>query len=528
EPDFALVKFKKLAGGGYFKIANQSLQPALENLGYTSQQVDDILKFVLGTLTLENAPHINRTSLKARGFTNDVLDKIDAALPGTFELPFAFNGWALGQEFMTQLGIPAETWQAPGFNLLRHLGFSKKEINAASDTICGRGTVENAPHLKAGHLPVFDCANKCGKTGQRFIHADGHIRMMAAAQPFISGAISKTINLPNEATIEDIKAAYRLSWELGLKANALYRDGSKLSQPLNIKSDDEADKASEEDDQDNVNAAKEEVGAEVASALASASDAEQRNVVPAETRVVERIIERIVERPLRRRLPDTRNAITHKFDVAGHEGYITVGLYEDGTPGEMFITMAKEGSTIGGLMDTVATLVSVALQYGVPTESLLRKFEHTRFEPNGMTRNPEIPMAKSLTDYIFRWMGMEFVPGYRAANAPQRPARKVEAPKPSPTADRANGASADRAIIGGDVTDEASDSSPDAKPFDYGSGLSAQANRPATPKSATSAPAATRLSGALDPLSQQGSQMQSDAPACDVCGSITVRSGTCY
>ena len=521
EPDFALVKFKKLAGGGYFKIVNQSLPPSLKALGYTPGETKDILNYVLGTLTLDGSPHINRTSLKARGFTDEVLAAIETTLPGTFELTFAFNGWALGEAFMTQLGIPAETWQLPGFNLLRHLGFTKKEIDAANDTICGRGTIEGAPHLKPAHLPVFDCANKCGKHGERFIAAQGHIRMMAAAQPFISGAISKTINLPNEATIDEIKDAYRLSWELGLKANALYRDGSKLSQPLNIKSDDEAEKASEEDDADNVNAAKEEVANEVVGAAVSVATGEEQNVSRPDTRVIERVIERIVERPLRRRLPDTRSAITHKFDVAGHEGYITVGLYEDGTPGEMFITMAKEGSTIGGLMDTVATLVSVALQYGVPTESLLRKFEHTRFEPNGMTRNPEIPMAKSLTDYIFRWMGMEFVPGYRAANAPQRPQRQTaEAPTPQPSLPAGSSS----------PTAHDDDGSPDAKPFDYGTGLSAIAQRPPRPTAATTSPAVPRLSQsvALDALSQQGTQMQSDAPACDVCGSITVRSGTCY
>ena len=536
EPDFALVKFKKLAGGGYFKIANQSLQPALENLGYTATEVNAILKYVLGTLTLDGSPNINRTSLKARGFTDAVLDSIETQLPGTFELTFAFNGWALGQAFMTQLGIPAETWQRPGFNLLRHLGFTKKQIDEANDVICGRGTVEGAPQLKDAHLPVFDCANKCGKHGHRFIHAEGHIRMMAAAQPFISGAISKTINLPNEATIDDIKSAYRLSWELGLKANALYRDGSKLSQPLNIKSDEEAENASEEDDADNVEAAREEVARDVVGVATSVA-ASETNVEPVETHVVEKIIERIVERPLRRRLPDTRNAITHKFDVAGHEGYITVGLYEDNTPGEMFITMAKEGSTIGGLMDTIATLVSVSLQYGVPTESLVRKFEHVRFEPNGMTRNREIPMAKSLTDYIFRWMAMEFVPGYRAANAPERPMRKtLEAPSPTPQgnhpstiadAQPTNGASyADESRDNESRNDDSrNDDSPDAKPFDYGSGLAH-----ATPRAARTTPTtvAPRLSGALDPLSQQGSQMQADAPACDVCGSITVRSGTCY
>ncbi|HEY0008092.1 MAG TPA: LAGLIDADG family homing endonuclease, partial [Tepidisphaeraceae bacterium] len=508
EPDFALVKFKKLAGGGYFKIANQSLLPALENLGYSAEQVKEMITYVMGTLTLDGSPHINRATLKARGFTTAVLDEIETKLAGTFELSFAFNGWALGAEQMAALNIAEATWQAPGFSLLRHLGFTKKQIDEANDVICGHGTIEGAPHLLDAHLSVFDCANKCGKHGQRYIAAGGHIRMMAAAQPFISGAISKTINLPNEATIEDIKSAYRLSWELGLKANALYRDGSKLSQPLNIKSDEEAEKATDEEDTDAVDAARDEIAADVAFASNAAtrlevvgadnSKLQTPNSSDHDVRIVEKIVERVIERPMRRRLPDTRAALTHKFDVAGHEGYITVGLYEDGLPGEMFITMAKEGSTIGGLMDTVATLVSVALQYGVPVESLVRKFEHVRFEPNGMTRNPEIPMAKSLTDYIFRWLAMEFVPGYRAANAPQRPQRSIpSAAVSAPSADRtaAPAPSSEKPTNGangingghGDHHDE----SPDAKPFDYGSGLAHRA--PARSETKT-APSSTRLS----------------------------------
>jgi ribonucleoside-diphosphate reductase alpha chain len=522
EPDFALVKFKKLAGGGYFKIANQSLQPALENLGYTPEQVNAILQYVMGTLSLDNAPHINRASLMKRGFTPDILDRIEQQLPSTFELSFAFNGWSLGADFMQKLGISESTWQAPGFNLLKHLGFSKSQIDEANDVICGRGTVEGAPYLKPEHLPVFDCANKCGKHGKRYIHPHGHIRMMAAAQPFISGAISKTINLPNEATVEDIKSAYRLSWELGLKANALYRDGSKLSQPLNIKSDDDAEKKTDAEDEDAVQSAREEVAADVAkvATVVASATSDPSNVEPVQTHVIEKIVERIVERPLRRRLPDTRHAITHKFDVAGHEGYITVGLYEDGLPGEMFITMAKEGSTIGGLMDTIATLVSVSLQYGVPVESLVRKFEHVRFEPNGMTRNPEIPMAKSLTDYIFRWMAMEFVPGYRAANAPTRTTRSA----PVVPIARVSSPQSTLASTDQNPTDE----SPDAKPFDYGSGLASKTSHSySKPSAAQQALTVPRLVS-VDPLSQQGSQMQADAPACDVCGSITVRSGTCY
>ncbi|MDB5322720.1 MAG: ribonucleoside-diphosphate reductase alpha chain [Phycisphaerales bacterium] len=554
EPDFALVKFKKLAGGGYFKIANQSLRPALVNLGYAPEQINDIMKYVLGTLTLHDAPIINTTSLLAAGLTRDELTRIEDSLPGMFELGFAFSPYTMGAAAFVRLGIAESEWQAPGFNLLQRLGFTRKQIALASDVICGRGTIEGAPHVKPEHLPVFDCANKCGKTGVRFIPVEGHIRMMAAAQPFISGAISKTINLPNEATLEEIKSSYELSWKLGLKANALYRDGSKLSQPLNAKSDEEAEKLIEEDDEENVNAAREELAQDLATtvsglaasaARSSDSSLTSDNLSPAphHTHIIEKIVERIVERPLRRRLPDTRHARTHKFDVAGHEGYITVGLYDDNSPGEVFITMAKEGSTIGGLMDTIATLVSVALQYVVPVESLVRKFEHVRFEPSGMTRNPEIPIAKSLVDYIFRWLAMEFIEGYRAANAPKRPDKKTPAPTAAPpqqslavsppqktnpaplaeTAEQSLGSSRIQKKEGnghGPRLDP-----PDTHPFAYG-------DEPPADKSESHANTATginlRMQIVVDPLSQQGTEMQADAPACDVCGSITVRSGTCY
>ena len=562
EPDFALVKFKKLAGGGYFKIANQSLRPALVNLGYEPEQIHDILRYVMGTLTLHDAPHISYERLERLGFTREELEKIEAALPATFEISFAFSPWSLGEEVMKRFEIPETEWQQQGFNLLRRLGFTRKQIDEANDVICGRGTVEGSPHLREEHLPVFDCANRCGKTGSRYIAVEGHIRMMAAAQPFISGAISKTINLPNEASVGDIENSYLLSWKLGLKANALYRDGSKLSQPLNIKSDEELDEA-EEEDHEAVAAAKDEVATDVARAAAAFSESESHsafsiqnsalssdNLAPAHTNIVEKIVERIVERPLRRRLPDTRHAMTHKFDVAGHEGYITVGLYEDGQPGEVFIRIAKEGSTIGGLMDTIATLVSVSLQYGVPVESLVRKFEHVRFEPSGMTRNPEIPIAKSLTDYIFRWMAMEFVPGYRAAHAPKREKRRGD----TETRGRGEEQPARSPEVESDLgelppTNESLSTqhpAPSTKGNGHGPRIEADTAKsfaytdeelreshsaPAhSPESDSANPsmANLRLAIVADPLSQQGSNMQADAPACDVCGSITVRSGTCY
>ncbi|HVT88785.1 MAG TPA: LAGLIDADG family homing endonuclease [Tepidisphaeraceae bacterium] len=537
EPDFALVKFKKLAGGGYFKIANQSLSPALKNLGYSNDQVHDIIKYVMGTLNLHNSPEINYSSLRLHGLSEAELDKIETSLPGMFELSFAFSPWSLSPDTFKRLQIAESEWQSPGFSLLKRLGYTQKQIDLANDVICGRGTVEGAPHLKKEHYPVFDCANKCGKTGTRFIPVEGHIRMMAASQPFISGAISKTINLPNEATVEDIKSSYYLSWKLGLKANALYRDGSKLSQPLNVKSDTEVDEKTDEEDEDNVNAAKEELAQDATRAVEAVTKAhggavgvQSDNLSPAHTSVIEKIVERIVERPLRRRLPDTRNAITHKFDVSGHEGYITVGLYEDGSPGEVFITMAKEGSTIGGLMDTIATLVSVSLQYGVPVESLVRKFEHVRFEPSGMTRNREIPIAKSLVDYIFRWLAMEFVPGYRAANAPKRPGAEVkespamieEAPKPKPG--NGHGPRMDPDTVKPFNYDE--DEAPALLSPPPGTPVEGRGEGPTTHSSVLPNLRISTL--AADPLSQQGSEMQADAPACDVCGSITVRSGTCY
>ena len=525
EPDFALVKFKKLAGGGYFKIANQSLRPALEALGYDGHQVRDILTHVMGTLSLDVPTPGSDLSfaewLRERGFTRDDLQKVVDALPTVFELGFAFNPWTLGEECMSRLGLADEA-KDPAFNLLKALGLSTRKVAQLNAVICGSQTVEGAPHLRDEHLAVFDCANTCGPTGKRFIHAHGHIRMMAAAQPFISGAISKTINLPHDATVRDIQDSYELSWELGLKANALYRDGCKLSQPLNTKSDE----VSDEQDEDGIDAAIEEVTRDVVAAAASG-----------EVRTVERIVERVVERPMRRRLPDTRHSRTHKFNVAGHEGYLTVGLYEDGTPGELFITMAKEGSTIGGLMDSLGTAISVALQYGVPVDSLVTKFSHQRFEPAGMTHNRDIPFAKSLVDYIFRWIGMEFVPGYREANAPQRPSEE-----PSGVLidrDRPSGETSERGRMGRltGKTEPSTRNEARDRPWGFtppSPGTAKPATTQAKASSSGSASASrheatqSRTGDDRSSLTDAMGAMQADAPACDVCGTITVRSGTCY
>ncbi|HVZ95188.1 MAG TPA: adenosylcobalamin-dependent ribonucleoside-diphosphate reductase [Phycisphaerales bacterium] len=555
EPDFALVKFKKLAGGGYFKIANASLKPALVALGYSDSQVREILTYVLGTLSLDVAMPAAESSdgrvdlkltlgqwLKEAGLVDADLRRITDALPGVFEIGFAFSAWTLGDDALTRLGIDVAAAKAnPSFNLLKHLGLNPAQIEVLNERVCGTQTVEGAPHLKAEHLAVFDCANKCGRKGVRFIAPEGHIRMMAAAQPFISGAISKTINLPHEANVEDIKQAYRLSWELGLKANALYRDGCKLSQPLSTKSEDasaDAQLLSDEDD-DGVEAAREEVAVEVCCVAGAAGECD---CVEAEVSV-----ERIVHRPMRRRLPDTRRSLTHKFNVAGHEGYLTVGLYEDGQPGELFITMAKEGSTIGGVMDSLGTATSVALQYGVPIESLVKKFTHQRFEPAGMTTNRDIPFAKSLVDYIFRWMGMEFIPGYRAANAPRRAedeeTEELAAATRGESASRAASLDDTQTLVGRGIRTEAErgGGTAEAKPrvnlgdvklersavSPEGSGGGAKTTKRGTPGSAG---AGAKAAGAVvaSALSVAMLDCQGDAPSCEVCGTITVRNGACY
>ncbi len=560
EPDFALVKFKKLAGGGYFKIANASVKPALEAMGYDEGQRQDMLRYLLGTLHLEvelpdgvPGAQIGQTLaqwLRGKGLTEQDLKTITDALPGVFELGFAFSAWSLGDEVLERAGVDAEVAKAkPGFNLLRELGLTAEQLGELNLKVCGTQTLEGAPHLKAEHLPVFDCANTCGPLSTRYIEPQGHIRMMAAAQPFISGAISKTINLPNDAGVADIKDCYRLSWELGLKANALYRDGCKLSQPLSTKSDAKEDKsevvAIEVDLEDVIEI--DELGeAEALEEVEELTVAAAESVAKEEAEVTIKTVERIVHRPMRRRLPDTRGSITHKFNIAGHEGYLTVGLYEDGLPGELFITMAKEGSTIGGLMDSLGTAVSVALQYGVPLESLVRKFTHQRFEPAGMTTNRDIPLAKSLVDYIFRWLGIQFIPGYREANTPNRgkssEAESTKSESGAGTPDRLRSLAGPTEGSGGRVEIAARatrDANPEARDGSGQGGGAAKASSAVevvvpSVRSAVATEAGARKSRSTETKTGEAAQLSSmlesmaDAPACDVCGTITVRNGTCY
>jgi ribonucleoside-diphosphate reductase alpha chain len=378
EPDFALVKFKKLAGGGYFKIINQSLPMALTALGYPPHQIDQIVSYCVGRKTLEGAPCINHDSLRARGFDDDGLARLEAALEGAFEIQFVFNSWTLGDGYVAErLGINDAQLAEWNGNLLRALGFTPSEIEAANDYCCGTMTVEGAPFLKPEHLSVFDCANRCGRKGQRFIPVDAHIRMMAAAQPFLSGAISKTINMPQDATVEEVKDAYRTSWQSMLKAVALYRDGSKLSQPLNAVSDDEEE--------------------------AAAADVQA---------VAERMTERVVTKYLRERhrLPNRRSGYTQKAVVGGHKVYLRTGEYEDGSLGEVFLDMHKEGAAFRSLMNCFAIAISLGLQHGVPLEEFVDAFVFTRFEPNGMVKgNDAIKMSTSVIDYVFRELAITYL-----------------------------------------------------------------------------------------------------------------------
>jgi ribonucleotide reductase alpha subunit len=382
EPDFALVKFKKLAGGGYFKIINASIPPALERLGYAPRQIGEIVCYCRGAGTLKDCPHVNASSLRVRGFPEDVLQRVEAMLPGVFELPFAFNRWTIGDDVLIgKLGFSREQIETPNFDLLTALGFTREQIAEANAYVCGTMTIEGAPHLKKEHLPVFDCANKCGKLGQRFLSAEAHIRMMAAAQPFISGAISKTINMPHDATIDDVKKAYQLSWQLMLKANALYRDGSKLSQPLNTVAD-------------------------APDLEAEAAALEEPTREP--TKIAEKIVYRYIAQ--RRRLPDRRAGYTQKARIGNHKIYLRTGDYEDGTLGEIFLDMHKEGAAFRSMTNCFAIAVSLGLQHGVPLEEYVDAFLFTRFEPNGVVQgNPHIKMTTSIIDYIFRELAITYL-----------------------------------------------------------------------------------------------------------------------
>ncbi len=379
EPDFALVKFKKLAGGGYFKIINQSLPPALKKLGYSQEQIHDIITYATGTRTLKQAPFVNHESLRAKGFTPEALERLETAMDGIFEIQFAFNKWIVGEDFCRDvLGFSDAQLDDSHLNMLGALGFTHEEILAANDCCCGTMTIEGAPHLQAEHLPIFDCANRCGRTGQRFIATHAHIRMMAAAQPFISGAISKTINMPAESVVKDVREAYRMGWQHMLKAVALYRDGSKLSQPLSA-SVERTEQTDRHDD-----------------------------IMKAAQRMTERVMVRYLAK--RRPLPSRREGYTQKAMIGGHKIYLRTGEYEDGTLGEIFLDMHKEGAAFRSLMNCFAIAISLGLQHGVPLEEFVEAFLFTRFEPNGpVNLNDHIKMSTSIIDYIFRELAIGYL-----------------------------------------------------------------------------------------------------------------------
>jgi len=446
EPDFALVKFKKLAGGGYFKIVNQSVPEALRKLGYSDDQVREIIAHVTGTLTLEGAPHINSESLAAKGFSEEDLQRIDAKLPSVFELAFAFAPNFLGERTLARVGLSVDQCAAPDFRLLQALGFSDDEIETANAHICGSMTVEGAPHLKPEHLAVFDCASKCGKSGTRVIEPMGHVKMMAAVQPFLSGAISKTVNLSNESTVEDIERIYVEGWRLGLKAVAIYRDGCKMSQPL------------------------------------SGSSEKREAPDGHETTATE-----LVPVKGERRLPQKRHGFTVEAKIANHKVFLRTGEYEDGTLGEIFIDMHKEGAAFRSMMNCFAIAISKGLQHGVPLEEFVNTFTFTRFEPQGGVDHPNIKRATSVIDYVFRVLGMEYLGRTDFVQVP--PA--------------------------------------DTEINEYG--LNGKEGKPAT---ATAKPQSKPVKGptaaADNPMKKQLEEMVGDAPFCDNCGNITIRNGACF
>jgi ribonucleoside-diphosphate reductase alpha chain len=537
EPDFALVKFKKLAGGGYFKIVNQSVTPALRHLGYDEGQIKDVVEYIVGTSSIDGAPHINRESLVAKGFDDSDLAKLETSLPAMFELKHAFNVFTFGEETLHRLGFGVDDYTSWEFNLLRALGFSAKEISEANDHICGRQTIEGAPHVRDEHLSVFDTANRNGKYGQRFIHHDGHIMMMAAAQPFISGAIPKTINMPNEIKVEDIESAYRTSWELGLKAMAIYRDGSKAAQPLNSTSD-EGEESEDEP------------------AAITASVEREKAVhwgnLPKGLSPTQAYAQGL--QPPRFLLPARRAGYNQEARVGGHKLYLRTGEYEDGTLGEIFIDLAKEGATLKGILSCFAIAVSKGLQYGVPLEEFVDTFTFQTFEPRGMVEgHPNIKMANSIIDYVFRALGVEYLQRDELAQVP--PDRELaEPPKGLAT----------EAGIQLDLTDAVGESEIDllqkAAEFvdDLGSATLVGSANDVTPlvggptgrspgeggASAASSSqtsvitqvtrvvekteAMVAVSAMADTADMVLRENMGDAPVCSNCGHMTIRNGSCY
>ena len=505
EPDFALVKFKKLSGGGYFKIINQSVPVALRNLGYSEKETDGIIKYAVGSGTFNGAPHINHQSLSEKGLIADELKKLDKAVGAAFQIEFVFNVYTLGEECLQRLGFKPEQYFNFEWSLLEALGFTDEQIAEANDFVCGTMTVEGAPYLKPEHLAVFDCANKCGQKGQRYIHAHGHIRMMAAAQPFISGAISKTINLPHEAQVDEIADSYLLSWQLGLKACALYRDGSKLSQPLSNKSDKkkkEAEVEAKEEQPQTPNPEPQTAFVDMGKlTIDELLEEVQKRVQASPDTQLKRQLASIVEH---RTLPAKRRGIIQKAKINGQTIFLHTGEYTDGTVGEIFIDMAKEGATMRSMLNCFAIAVSIGLQYGVPLEEFVDKFVFTKFDPAGFVEHPNIKSSTSIVDFIFRALGYEYLGRTDLVHVLDKP---------------------EVTNLGNEPWDAPEEKGSPAKAPE----LSNIRIVPGTPQAQkTTAKAGVKNMAAVSGANAAARAMQSDAPACTNCGHITVRSGTCY
>ncbi len=520
EPDFALVKFKKLAGGGYFKIVNEAVSAALKNLKYTDEQITDIIDYMKGKADITDAPHINTKTLKEKGFNDEDLEKLKGALKSAFEIQFAFNAWTLGEDCMKRVGIAPEQYNDSNFQMLKALGFSQEQIDEANDYVCGTMTIEGAPHLKVEHYPVFDCANRCGKKGIRCIDYMGHIKMMAAVQPFLSGAISKTINMPNEVTVENIKHAYGESWNLGLKSVALYRDGCKLSQPLSSTSKKKEEKAEEAQEEISTLETTATLEHELEEEGAPVNDSEISRAIFEASRILKQHLpdshamptyendgtvkdHRIYLHGEKRKVPAKRSGITVAAKIGNQQIWLRTGEYPDGRLAEIFIDMYKEGAAFRSILNMFAISVSMGLQYGVPLEKYVNNFVFTRFEPSGMTDHPNVKICTSVLDFVFRVLGMEYLgrtdfvqvkPKGIQKNRFEKIAKLLETSvkqesmelKSEPT-----GATVET------VTDE----------------------QPILP---------TMESKVHDVADQALSSMDGDAPPCPTCGHITVRNGACY
>lgn len=546
EPDFALVKFKKLAGGGYFRIVNEGVPNALKNLGYNEKESRDILDFMQGTADITTAPNINTNTLKAKGFNDDDIKAVNKALKGAFEIKFAFNVWTLGEDCLKRAGFKPTEYNDPNFNMLRALGFTEEQINEANDYTCGTATIEGAPHLKVEHYPVFDCANKCGKKGKRYIHYMGHVRMMAAVQPFLSGAISKTINMPNDATLEDVKLAYKEGWKSGLKAVALYRDGCKLSQPLSTSSKNKGD----EDKKDviEIKETKTEIKTETdiimgaASAPGSGVTMEERAVTNPEnhgldfanisdmTKAMQQVNEifhqyngtkpmetygkdgtvtekRIYLHGEKRRLPSKRSGITVSAKIGTQQVWLRTGEYPDGRLAEIFIDMYKEGAGFRSMLNMFAITVSMGLQYGVPLEKYVENFVFTRFEPAGMTDHPNVKICTSVIDFVFRVLAMEYLGRFDFVQVKPKGIQKNKFENLAKIAE---------AGVGQNTLELKEEIKTTVDPVTDKEVLANQVTLPTME---------TKVVNASDAAL---SNMMGDAPACPTCGHITVRNGSCY